>query len=100
MCKFGSSLFWVVTQRILVVAYRRFGTTYRSLFQGSWTAETLKMGLVGCPETSVNSYQHTLLNDPEERTPQLHGGGSLNEILWKFSSYLIEKYRAFVAKTN
>jgi len=37
--------------------------------QGSWTAGTLKMGLVGCPEKTVNSYQHTLLNDPEERTP-------------------------------
>ena len=87
---FGSSLFRVVTQCILVVAYRRFGTTYRSLFQGPWTAGTLKMGLVGSPETSVYSYKNTLLNDPKERTPQLHGVGSLNEILWKFSSYLID----------
>ena len=61
-----------------------------SLFQGSWTAGNLKMGLVGCPESSVNSYQNTLPNDPEERTSQLHGGGSLNKILWKFSSYLTE----------
>jgi len=63
-CKFGSSLFRVVTPCILVVAYRRFGTAYRSLFQGPWTAGTLKMRLVGCPETSVNGYQNALLNDP------------------------------------
>jgi len=28
-------------------------------------------------ETSVNNYQHTLLNNPEERRPHLHRGGSL-----------------------
>jgi len=25
------SLFWVITQRVLVIPYRRFGTTYRSI---------------------------------------------------------------------
>jgi hypothetical protein len=29
------------------------------------------------PETSVNNYQHKLLNNPEERRPHLHRGGSL-----------------------
>jgi len=28
------ALFWVITQRVLVVSYRRFGDTYRYLFQG------------------------------------------------------------------
>jgi hypothetical protein len=29
------------------------------------------------PETSVTNYQQTLRNIPEQRRPQLHGGGSL-----------------------
>jgi len=28
-------LFWVITQLAVVLSYRRFGTTYRSYFQGS-----------------------------------------------------------------
>jgi len=31
----GTALFWVITQRVLVISYRRFGTTYRSHLQGS-----------------------------------------------------------------
>ena len=30
-----TALFWVVTQRSVVISYRRFGTTYRSYLQGS-----------------------------------------------------------------
>jgi hypothetical protein len=30
-------LFWVITQRVVVISYRRFGTTYRSHRQGSRT---------------------------------------------------------------
>jgi len=30
-----SALFWEITQRIVVIPYRRFGTSYRSHFQGS-----------------------------------------------------------------
>ena len=30
-----SPLFWVITQRVVVISYRRFGTTYRSHLQGS-----------------------------------------------------------------
>ena len=49
-------------QREMIVPYRRFGSTYQSHLQGyssprrkslSWTAVTLKMGQIGCPETSV-----------------------------------------------
>ena len=101
------SLFWDVTQRRLVVRYRRFGTAYRShvlpspfrvlrppLTHGlasrflwtshrphhslyncvskcsghsSWTAWPLKVGPIGCPETSVTSHQSTLLNIREQR---------------------------------
>jgi len=30
-----SSAFWDVTQRVLLVSYRRFGTTYQAHIQGS-----------------------------------------------------------------
>jgi len=30
-----TALFWVITQRVVVILYRRFGTTYRSHLQGS-----------------------------------------------------------------
>jgi hypothetical protein len=35
------------------------------------------MGPIGCPETSVTSYQPTPRNIPEERRPELHRCGSL-----------------------
>jgi hypothetical protein len=52
-----TSLFWDFTQHCLVVSYRRFGTTYRSL----------KTGPIGCPETSVTNCQSAPCNIPEER---------------------------------
>ena len=45
-----SALFWLITQREVVVSYRRFGTTYRYHFQG---ARFLDLGMIGCPETSM-----------------------------------------------
>ena len=30
-----TALFWVITQRVVVISYRRFGTTYRPQRQGS-----------------------------------------------------------------
>jgi len=31
----------------------------------------LKMGKIGCPETSVRNYNFSLRNDPEERSSQI-----------------------------
>jgi len=31
-----------------------------------WISWPLKMGLIGCPETSVGNYHHTLCNNLEE----------------------------------
>ena len=42
----------------------------------SRTAGPLKMGPIGCPETSVTNYQLRLRNIAEERMLQLHRGGS------------------------
>ena len=36
-----------------------------------------KTGHIGCPETSVNNYQHTLHNNLEDWRPHLHDGGNL-----------------------
>jgi hypothetical protein len=80
-----SELFCDVTQRRVVILYRRFGTKYRSHLQGSrgptriffldlWA---LKMGPIRCPETSVKDYHSTLRNTPEERRSRQHRGGSL-----------------------
>ena len=77
-----SSLFRDVTQRTLVVIHGRFGTVYRSHFQGSSsprrmgcsssTARPLNTEPIGCSETSVNNYQSTPRNIPEERGCHLH----------------------------
>jgi hypothetical protein len=65
------ALFWVVTQRMFVLVYWRFGLVYQSHLQGQYG---VKMGLIGCHETSVNNYQSTLHNIREERRFQLHHG--------------------------
>jgi len=58
-------LFWVViTQWLMVISYRLFGTTYHSHIQGS------SRGLIGCHETSVRNYHYLLRNNPEEHSSQ------------------------------
>ena len=66
-----SSLFWKVTQRLLVVSYWRFGTTCRSHPQ-VWgrrmlaTAWPLKMGPAGGPETSVTTNKRFVTSQKRE----------------------------------
>jgi hypothetical protein len=70
-----SALFWDITQRWVVIVYRRFGTTYRSHLQrsrsprrlSSLTSWPLKIGPIGCPETAVQYYHSTLCNIAQER---------------------------------
>ena len=54
-------------QRVVVIPYRRFGKITRSHLQGSRDKKNplLKMGLVGCPETSVRNC-HYLRNNAEQ----------------------------------
>jgi hypothetical protein len=62
-----SALFWVITQRMAVIPYPRFGTNYRSYIQESRSPlKFLEDGPIGFPETSVRNYRHTLRNIPEE----------------------------------
>jgi hypothetical protein len=50
----------------------------------------VSLGPIGCPETSVNSYQSTLRNVLEERRPHLqHRGGRLESLILHLSSILI-----------
>jgi hypothetical protein len=43
----------------------------------SWISWPLKMGPIGCHETSVKDYHSTLRNIPEEHRSHLHRGGNL-----------------------
>jgi len=58
-----------IWQRIAVIPHRRFGTTFSPLLG-------LKMGPIGCPETSARNCHRTLRNNPEERRSHLLRGGS------------------------
>ena len=75
------ALFEVITQRVVVISYGRFGSTYRSHIQGSGIQNPfgllthLKMGPMGFPETSIKNYHYPLCNNPEERIYQLVRGG-------------------------
>ena len=69
-----SGLFWHVTRCIFVIIYRRFGTFYKSHFQGSSLGcLTLEYEPTGVPETSINNCQYTPLNIPEERIFHVRG---------------------------
>jgi hypothetical protein len=77
-----SALFWVITQRRVVIIYRRLGERIGPIFKGqrvhsSWTSWPLEMGPIRCPETSVNYYHSTMPCTPEERRSHQHCGGSL-----------------------
>ena len=55
-----------------------FLPTFRDkLLVPSSDVSTLRMGSIGCPETSVRNYHYSLRNNPEERSSQLLRGGSL-----------------------
>jgi hypothetical protein len=67
-----SVLFWDITQRIVVIPYRYFGTIHLYHLQGwvnprTWISWLLKMEEISCLETSVRNYHYTLSNIPGER---------------------------------
>ena len=65
------SLFWEITQRVVVSLYRRFGTNYRSHLQGSriGTKDSLPFedGTERLSRNVSKNYLYTLHNVPEER---------------------------------
>ena len=66
-----SALFWDIMRRRVLIVYRRFGTC-RSRLHGSRVrvGKPVKMGPTRCPETSVNNYDMTSRNIPEDRRSQ------------------------------
>ena len=62
-----TALFWAITQRIVVIPHRRFGTNCR-----------LKTGPTGCPETSSRNYHYSRHNNPEASSSHLLRGGSFS----------------------
>jgi len=40
----GTALFWAIKQRVAVIPYGRFGTTYRSHLHGSRIQESMLLG--------------------------------------------------------
>jgi hypothetical protein len=67
-----------------VVSYRRFGTTCRVPYpRFKLNLYPLKMGPIGCPETSVTDYQIMLRKSPNERKYHVGRGGTLKSRMVK-----------------
>jgi hypothetical protein len=65
-----TAVFWVIKQRVVVITCRRFGTTYRSLLQGSRldlvsvhfinNIQNLNINIYTCSEVLVAAFRHRL----------------------------------------
>ena len=60
------ALLWVITQPVVVITFRRFGTTYLFHLERSRILEPEDE--TGYPETSVRNYNYSLRNNPKERS--------------------------------
>jgi hypothetical protein len=69
--KIMTVLLWVITQRVMVICYRRFGTTYRSHLQGTRLLEISKIRCVTIQKNAVLKC-----------TDALHHHLSEDKILW------------------
>jgi len=56
--KMRTALFWAITHRVVVKAYRRFEKPVGPTFRGP----------TGCPETSARNYHSSLRSEPEKRS--------------------------------
>ena len=100
----------ICARRMLVVRYRRFGTSYRGHLEDkevqelssssscTWTTLPLNMGPMGCFETSVTNYQPTLRTIREKRRPQLHRGGNPKFRIVRFLR--IVYYEEYIGQIN
>jgi hypothetical protein len=62
-----TAVFWAITQRVVVIPYRGFGTTYvpSSVINNTWIIGPFKKGPIGCPETSLRNCHCSLHNSRE-----------------------------------
>ena len=67
-----TAVFCVITRRVVVIYYRRFGITCRAYLQ-----RPVMMGPIGCTETLVRNYYYKLRSNPEMGSSNLRRGGSL-----------------------
>jgi hypothetical protein len=82
-----SALLCDITERRVVILYRRFGTTYRSHLQGSRSP-------IRCSETSVKDCHSTLRNITEECRCHQHRGESLKSRIERIPEVCVMlKYR-------
>ena len=79
--KLRTALFWVITQRVVVITYRRFGTTYQSHLQWSKISLSVKMGRISHPELSARNCHYCLRNSPQDLSVHLPRDGSLKSVL-------------------
>jgi len=70
MKRLRTALFWVTVQLAVVV-------TAKTPEESSSHTWTLRIGPIGCPETSVRNYNYSLRNNPEELSSQVLRGVSL-----------------------
>jgi hypothetical protein len=73
-----TALFWAITQQVVAIPCRRFGTNYLvSPSRVKNLVLTLECGATGYPETSVRNCHYSLRNGSEERSSHLLRGGGL-----------------------
>jgi hypothetical protein len=81
--------FWVSQKRVAedwnligLWGLRCFGIllSVGSYSKKTWTAWPLKMGPIGCPETSVRNHHSALRKIPKERISHLHRGRSMTSL--------------------
>ena len=90
------ALLGVITQRVVIIYYRRFGANYQYHPQSSKDSWILSMWQIGCPETSVRNCYYILRNNPEERSSRgriLSRGKSGLEAMLTNHVYLIPRLR-------
>jgi hypothetical protein len=75
-----TALCWVITQRVVVLPYRRFGTNFRHHLQFFLLLNPLDGKR--CTETSVRNWHYSLRHKPEERGSHLLYAGSLKSPTW------------------
>jgi len=73
-----SALFWDITQRIMIDPYRRFSTTYRSIFKGHVSFRVrLLTAEVWTERVFRNVCKELTRNMSKERTSRLPRDGTL-----------------------
>ena len=73
-----AALFWVITQRVVIIPYQWFGATYRSHLQGSRNGLlTLKKGADGLYRNFREELPLLAAFSREERSSHVLRGGSL-----------------------